>query len=92
MSLRLLILTFDLTGCGHRSHASSDLSTFLPLYLPPRLYWLPFRPLPLRLRASLVQAAVYTVKIGHAQRDDILNIEMTWTLAVFALILEGEYA
>jgi hypothetical protein len=87
---RLLILTFDLAGCGHRSHASSDLPTFLPLYLPPRLH--PFRPLPLRLRASLVQAAVYTVVIGHAQKDGVLDIGMTWTLAVFALILEGEYA
>ena len=91
MSL-LLILTFDLAGCEHRSHASSDLPAFLPLYLPPHLHWLPFRPLPLRLRASLVQAAVYTVEIGHAQRDGVLDIEMTWTLAVFALILEGEYA
>jgi hypothetical protein len=94
MSLRLLILTFDLAGCGYRSHASSDLPAFLPLYLPPRLHRLPFRsrPLPLRLRASLVQAAVYTVVIGHAQRDGVLGIGMTWTLAVFALILEGEYA
>jgi hypothetical protein len=96
MSLRLLILTFDLAGCGYRSHASSDLPAFLPLYLPPRLHWLPFRPrplpLPLRLRASLVQAAVYTVVIGHAQRDGVLGIGMTWTLAVFALILEGGYA
>ena len=94
MSLRLLILTFDLAGCEHRNHASSDLPAFLPLYLPPILHWLPFRsrPLPLRLRASLVQAAVYTVGKGHAQRDGVLDIGMTWTLAVFALILEGEYA